>query len=269
MEGQPIRLKNILRSGAGRNLQTMLRRYLPAKLKRLLLGFLPYWLSPPIEKFRRDGFDSLLWAQAASRETVSFIVFGGYRGRSAQMFASQMGEQFASCGIYEPISDHVRKLESTFGEDPRLHVFPFGVGAKAGPRLFELNEGSSGSVELLSDNDGRLGVQNLRSSNAPTLAEVDFVTVDHVVENFPGPIGLIEINIEGGEYELVPELHKAGVFGRTDIVLLQFHQVADHDLVDVERIRSMLRQSHVQVFSYEWVWDCWKSLPPRASNRLA
>ena len=87
-----------------------------------------------------------------------------------------------------------------------------------------------------------------------------------VSENGITRIDLIKINIEGGEYSLLPRMMETGVIEMCEHLQVQFHkgvrpaggpQRARH------RLRKRLRISHELSYDYPFVWEGWKRIPDR------
>ena len=73
-------------------------------------------------------------------------------------------------------------------------------------------------------------------------------------------IDLIKINIEGGEFDLLPEIIDSGLIKRIKYIQVQFHNF-DAEAADARfRIRSMIKQTHREMWNYDFVWESWELL---------
>ncbi len=78
-------------------------------------------------------------------------------------------------------------------------------------------------------------------------------------------IDLIKVNIEGGEYDLLPALVDAGIMPRIGILQVQFHLFSADDIQRREDIRTMFAKTHSCDWSYDFVWEQW-SLRSQATS---
>ncbi len=67
----------------------------------------------------------------------------------------------------------------------------------------------------------------------------------------------MEINIEGGEYEVLPRLIDVGMVKDIDRLQIQFHSFVDNAAARREDIQSKLAKTHEMVWCYDFVWECW------------
>lgn len=74
-------------------------------------------------------------------------------------------------------------------------------------------------------------------------------------------IGLLKINIEGSEYDVLNHIIDHGYHKRIKNIQVQFHQIEG---VPYERwlieIRHKLSKTHEQQWGYDFVWESWKRL---------
>ncbi len=70
-------------------------------------------------------------------------------------------------------------------------------------------------------------------------------------------IDLAKVNIEGGEYDLLPAFDEAGVLPRLRMLQVQFHLFAPADIERRNAIRATLSRTHNCDWSYDFVWEQW------------
>jgi Methyltransferase FkbM domain len=76
-------------------------------------------------------------------------------------------------------------------------------------------------------------------------------------------IDLIKINIEGGEYHLLPRMIETGVIKMCEHLQIQFHEfgpAGDEPHRARRRIQERLRESHELSYDYPFVWEGWKRI---------
>jgi hypothetical protein len=69
---------------------------------------------------------------------------------------------------------------------------------------------------------------------------------------------LLKINIEGGEYEVLPRLISTGVIKGVDNLQLQFHKLGPESESQMTAIQLQLSMTHELTWRYRWVWENWK-----------
>jgi hypothetical protein len=73
-------------------------------------------------------------------------------------------------------------------------------------------------------------------------------------------IALVEMNIEGGEYAVIPHLIATGQINNIRILLIQFHMYSLNEEYLRSQVRERLSLTHTLVFSYDWVWEKWERI---------
>ena len=165
--------------------------------------------------------------------------FGGHLGRWSQIIVSTYG---CSVHVFEPIPQFASHLKQIFSHDQRVSIHPFGIGATSGLREFRLDDDGTGEFARGEE------------------VTVAFESVDYLKDLMGNRVDLVAINIEGGEYELVPLLASSSVLSRIDMVLIQFHVVgsAADAVLQRNRCRELLRETHTELWSFDFVWEAWK-----------
>jgi len=167
-------------------------------------------------------------------------------GGETGVWAMQMYDKFApQLKIYEPNPNSVAVLRERF-KDKTAEIFPFGLGASNQTCLLS-NDGMGSSIFAASRNFNKsekieIEIRDVKEA----FAELDLPEVD-----------MIKINIEGGEYELLPRLIETGLVQRCRIVRVQFHDWIPHAFAMRRRIVRQLAQTHEVEWSYPMVWESW------------
>jgi hypothetical protein len=71
-------------------------------------------------------------------------------------------------------------------------------------------------------------------------------------------VDLLKINIEGGEFELIPAIIDSGLISRVRFIQVQFHSFAPNAYELREQIRKNLKKTHQEMWCYQFVWESWK-----------
>ena len=70
-------------------------------------------------------------------------------------------------------------------------------------------------------------------------------------------IDLLKINIEGGEYDLLPNLIASGWIERITDIQVQFHDFVPDAIAKTQRIQESLRRTHRITWMFPMVWENW------------
>ncbi len=197
--------------------------------------------------FRDDGDNTLRLDYALDENSVVWDL-GGYQGD----FAAQIHQRYkCDVFVFEPVSAFYAKCASRFSGDDKIHCLKFGLSDKAG--WFEISDsGDASSFVRGNANDGS-ELAELRPV-AEMFEELGVSRVD-----------LLKINIEGGEYEVLPALIETSLINRVRFIQIQFHEFIPGAREKRDAIRAALGRTHVEMWNYPFVWESW-SLKPRVGN---
>ena len=200
-------------------------------LKRMML---PQWFLSPGECYFKNGGNSQLTDFKLSQDAIC-IDFGGYEGVWSQEIASKFN---CSILIYEPVDIFCRSLERLFADNPKIMIFQYGITNVNSKVLIQIDGAASGSHIY---------------AEKKVLAEFkDASELQHF-----GSIDVVKINIEGGEYELIPELYQRELLPKINSLLIQFHSTKNQN---IELCKKLLRETHELNWSYDLVWERWDKI---------
>ena len=191
------------------------------------------WLSDGgDEKFRYDyniGSDSLV------------IDLGGYKGQ----WASDIYARF-NCRIliFEPVKKFYGQIVTRFKMNQKVEVFCLALGANRREETLSLCEDGS-SVFTKSGPQETIQFEDV----AHFFKQKDIEQVD-----------LLKINIEGGEYELLPRLFATGLINRIKHLQIQFHDIGPDSKEHLKNICAQLAKTHRPRYQYKFVWEAWDRL---------
>jgi len=181
---------------------------------------------------------------SSDRLNNSSIVFdiGGETGNWAMQVYSKYKPNLY---IFEPNPVSLKVLEEKFA-GKNVNIFPYGVGA----------ENTTANLS----NSG-MGSSVYNSSPGYTKSEKFDIEIRDIVEVVKElsleTIDLIKINIEGGEYDLVPHMINTGLVNKCKIIRIQFHDWIPNAFAMRKQIVRKLSRTHNVEWSYPLVWESW------------
>jgi FkbM family methyltransferase len=194
-------------------------------------------------KWVQDKGDSQL--RLAYDLNASSVVFdiGGYQGD----FASALYQRY-QCPIYifEPVVDFYQMCEKRFSGNTKIKCLNYGL--------------SNVDSEICISRDGDASSTTRKTSShlKEKIALKDVVTA---LENLHvHAIDLLKINIEGGEYDVLPRLIEAGFIKNIRFLQIQFHDFIPNSVEMRKKIRAQLSATHQEQWNYPFVWESWVRL---------
>lgn len=189
---------------------------------------------------RDKGDDTLRLNYPLNPQSIVFDV-GGYHGD----FAAAIHQKY-NCSVYifEPVPLFHEHCVARFRGNSKIICLNYGLSSVN--RWLDIT---------LAENASSFSLHNV---NAPAQR----VRVRSIVECIPelriDRIDLLKINIEGGEFEVIPAL-----LDSNDIKIVRYLQVQFHNFIDTadkqrNKIRTRLEKTHIQMWNYEFIWESWK-----------
>ncbi len=194
-----------------------------------------------IKKWFDDKGDSTLrFAYPLNEGSIVFDV-GGYLGD----FAGAIFEKYA-CRVFlfEPVPNFYDKCIARFQNQPAITSFKFGLGRQSG--FLPMQISADGSSLKRTMDGAEIGVVEIKP------------VVDVIANLGLRQIDLIKINIEGGEYDLLPALIESGFIEQIKFIQVQFHDFVPGAVEMRQRIREALNKTHREMWNYEFVWESWE-----------
>lgn len=193
-------------------------------------------------QFRADKAQARLHDLDFLRDGDVVLDFGGFRG---EWTANALKHAAVISHVFEPHPRFFRELETRFSGNPDIHLHDFALGGKDGHlRLSDAGDASSAVA----------GAE--RAFDAPIRAVGPFFDVAGIQT-----AALAKINIEGGEYDLLPALIDSGVIDRIERLHVQFHLFAPEFSTRRDAIREALSRTHDCDWVYPFVWEAWHRRP--------
>jgi FkbM family methyltransferase len=188
-------------------------------------------------KFIRDrAIERLYDFRHLSMDSV-VIEGGGYLGDWTALVTKKCDPHVI---VYEPIPEYFRQIVDRFSSNPKVEVRPVGLAVKSETRQFGIAGNASGMFDA--------------SGVSTTLPVAD---VHEEVSRFKR-VDLLELNIEGGEYEVLERLMDTRAMSKIVRLQVQFHSNVPHAARRYRRLRYRLNLTHRLVWRYPFVWEEWR-----------
>ena len=216
-----------------------------ASLKRWLDLRKNPWKAPAhkaMKAWKRESpANRLLYTYDDLPENAVVLDVGGYEGGWSDVVLASCPA--AQIHIFEPHPGFAAKLGVKFGGNDKIHVHDFAIGSAAGE--LSLSDSADASTAFA----GPAGAE-LTAEVRPV---ADFFDAADL-----GNIDLMKINIEGGEYDLLPGLVEAELVARVDRLQIQFHLFDPSWSALRDAIREQLAKTHDCLWCYPFVWEEWR-----------
>jgi FkbM family methyltransferase len=199
------------------------------------------WKAPfqdSMRRWKRDKGDR--WRNDHGDLPAEAVVFdvGGYRGDWTADLLRQVPA--ASVHVFEPHPVFAEKLSERFSDAPRAAVHAFALGAE------------DGALWLSDDGDASSALAAEGTVEGAVVSVGRFFDENHIPD-----VDLAKINIEGGEYDLLPALVESGNIGKIRRLQIQFHLLSQSSVDVREAVRTQLGGTHRCTWCYPFVWEEW------------
>lgn len=196
-----------------------------------------------IIRWIRDQGDSTLRVEYPLDSDSLVFDVGGFSGSWCNEIVRRYD---CSVHIFEPINRFATGIAERFSENSKVHVHPFGL-SKSDETVMMSVSGQGSSAFHRADNMESVQMRDI-------CAFTEKLGIDN--------IDLVKINIEGGEYDLLPRMIECGLVERCQHLQIQFHEwtrLPDGRSARRERrrLRKQIGKTHTISFDYPFVWEGW------------
>lgn len=192
--------------------------------------------------FLDRGDETLRLDYSLNKSSVVFDV-GGYLGDYAEAVSAKYG-----CHVYlfEPVPVFYERCVTRFKGNQSVKCLNYGLSSRSG--WFEINLNNDESSFKRNEEGCTTQRAEIRSVSE-AVSELGVQTID-----------LIKINIEGGEFDLLPAMIESGMIRQVKYIQIQFHNFVEGAAGNRHQIRKSLEKTHREMWNYEFVWESWERL---------
>jgi FkbM family methyltransferase len=191
-----------------------------------------------MERWRNEGGEEKRINYPLNENSIVFDV-GGYTGNwGVKMFNKY------NCNLYsfEPVKNFYSQYKSKI-KSSKFKIFNYGI----------LDKDCSMSINV--SNDSTSLYRNFANKETIQLRDISSVIDELLITN----IDLMQINIEGGEYDVLNRIIDTGKINTIKRLQVQFHDIDTNSLNKKNNIITKLKNSHDLIWKYsEWIWELWQ-----------
>jgi len=168
------------------------------------------------------------------------VDIGGYVGDYADLMHQKYGCHMA---IFEPMPDSYSVLSRRFQGHAKINTYQFGLGSSD----------REVSVDNAHDATSLLGEAKGLHSTKVRIRQFDMAMKEIGIDN----IDLLKINIEGGEYELLPHIIESGWMSKIKHLQIQFHVFVLNSKKQRKTLKEKIHLTHDLKWDKPFVWESW------------
>jgi FkbM family methyltransferase len=161
--------------------------------------------------------------------------------------------------LFEPVPDMVKGLRTMFQNDERVKIYPWAIARTTEPGFIYMGGINNEAASIFKS---REGVTKDFGKTAPIPIQIKsfkeaLLELGFSIEN---PVTLLQVNIEGGEYDLMDLIIEDGLAPIFKTIQVQYHTdpmpVVD-GIYRHCRMQNLLNHTHRVVWDFNYVWERW------------
>ena len=221
---------------------------------KLHLFFLKKASATQLRKLPISEINKRKWYEDNQEKTLRYVYsldeksvvmdVGGYEGDfAAEIFARYQSKIY----VFEPVAYYIDYLNHRFMKNTSIKIMPYGLGAKNEEvKIYVMEEASSYARNKSIHKQGK--------EETGSIIDVE----KFFNENSIDEVGLIKINIEGGEYDLLDKMIEKSYTKKCKNIQVQFHDFYPDFQRRYDFIKSELNKTHKLTYNYPFVWENWE-----------
>jgi FkbM family methyltransferase len=142
--------------------------------------------------------------------------------------------------VFEPHPKFAAAIENRFVDNPKIITHALALGT------------ADGTLNLSDDGDASSALTTRENAVLGKVQKASTFLADMTPS-----VALAKLNIEGGEYDLLPALDQADWLRHIGKLQIQFHIYSEDDIARRDAIRRTLEKTHTCDWKYPFVWEQW------------
>ena len=200
------------------------------------------------DRWVRDRGDTTLRLDYALDASSTVLDLGGYQGD----FTAAIHERYGCrVFVFEPVQAFHEACERRFAANSVITCLRFGLASVDAEMDIALDADASSLLRRPAGKRERIRMRSISGF----LRESGIDRID-----------LLKINIEGGEFDVLPALIESGDIGRVAELQVQFHDFVPDAVARRDEIRSWLSRTHEETWNYVFVWENWRRRSPHVAG---
>ncbi|CAF1595110.1 unnamed protein product [Rotaria magnacalcarata] len=213
------------------------------------------------QKCLSRGSDASFWNVEGIRHTAHknllnstslIIEVGGNRGHDTVKFIELYNPFIIS---YEPLIPMWKSLTEQFKSNPKVKIYPYGLGNRARTLLIEPHDFGNAGTSIF---------RKISSTNSSLIQKIELLNIVSIIRNIQktrtktGIIDMISINCEGCEFEVIPALILNNMTQYFRIIQFATHTglLAGSSCIYCQ-IQQALEITHTTLYHYNMLWEGW------------
>ncbi len=178
-------------------------------------------------------------------ENSIIIDLGGYKGIWISEILKKLNPVIPNILLVEPIPEFYNQLITKFKGFEKINIINVGVS---------INEKEE-NKKIYVSNDG----SSTRFNSGGSSIDIKTIPIDKILsDNNFDYVDLIQINIEGDEYDLLDYMIDTEIIQRFKNIQVQFHLGIDDAEYKRKRFqKELINRGFVNKFEYPFVWESW------------
>ena len=174
----------------------------------------------------------------STNSKIVFVDIGAFEGDFAwRMFKIY---PFAKAYLIEPVPKFMENLKSRLN---KFEIYTIQKALTATGETVSLSDQGESSSSLTGDQTQIFESMSIRE----LLNEITEERID-----------LFQLNCEGGEYKILPELISSGEIWRISALNIQFHYLNVRNIYYRHQIVKKLNETHKKIWNVPFIWERWE-----------
>ena len=153
--------------------------------------------------------------------------------------------------LFEPVPAFAEHCRARYRHNARVRVHQAALGGSNRTTHFSLADHGTSKIR------GPKAFEGFEACVHDIADLLSTLDAEQCIQPGAGAVGILKLNIEGGEYEVLERLLETGDIKRLRCLLIQFHRQPEGWERRYEQIVNGLRSTHDRIWSFPMVWERW------------